>query len=193
MTIAAELRKTVFGTDMMEVLEGKTMLDATCGGRQTWSQKNHPHVLYMDIRVMPHGLFQEKWMKGKTSNFCVEPDWIGDYRATGFPDGWFETAAFWDPPHKQNYTDCITTDKYGALGPNWEEDITRGFLELMRVLAPQAILIVKWAETDITKTELLRHFPIQPLQETRTKKSISRGGTWWFTFARDDMERIDEM
>jgi hypothetical protein len=33
----------------------KTILDATCGGRMMWFNKNHPQSVYMDRRIVDRG------------------------------------------------------------------------------------------------------------------------------------------
>ncbi|HES0491088.1 TPA: SAM-dependent methyltransferase, partial [Streptococcus pyogenes] len=48
------------------------ILDACCGSRLFWFDKNEPHTTFMDVR-------QEKFeMHGKKIN--VNPDVIGDFR-----------------------------------------------------------------------------------------------------------------
>ncbi len=60
------------------------ILDACCGGRQFWFNKNHPHTLYMDIRSVEPGSISLQ------PNWCIEPDIIGDYRDMIFDDASFK-------------------------------------------------------------------------------------------------------
>ena len=40
---------------MKDILENKFILDACCGCRMMWNNKQHPNVLYMDIRKEEKG------------------------------------------------------------------------------------------------------------------------------------------
>lgn len=66
------------------------ILDACCGSRMFWFDKNESHTTFMDIR-------QEKFdIHGKKVN--VDPDVIGDFRDMPFEDNTFNLVVF-DPPH----------------------------------------------------------------------------------------------
>lgn len=57
------------------------ILDACCGSKMFWFDKNEPHTTFMDIR-------KEKFeIHGKKVN--VQPDIIGDFRNMPFDDNTF--------------------------------------------------------------------------------------------------------
>lgn len=69
----------------------KKILDACCGGKMFWYQKQNPHVLFMDIRKECCTLCD-----GRV--FEVSPDIMADFRHIPFPDESFHMVVF-DPPH----------------------------------------------------------------------------------------------
>lgn len=150
---------------------GAEILDACCGGRQWWWEKNHPLAVYMDSRVEPPGSCDVR------PNWSCEPDLVGDFRAMPFEDDRFQLVLF-DPPHivRKNAGGYIGL-KFGALSPESEQDdLRRGFAECWRVLAPGGTLVFKWAD----KLERVEpHFPATPIVGTRSPRG---GQTRWFIF-----------
>lgn len=72
------------------------ILDACCGSRMFWFDKNETHTTFMDIR-------QETFtIHGKKVN--VNPNVIGDFRNMPFEDNSFNLVVF-DPPHLK-WADC---------------------------------------------------------------------------------------
>lgn len=67
------------------------ILDATCGSRMIWFDKQNPDVLYMDNRELTTTLCD-----GRVLN--IKPDVIADFRDMPFPDETFYLVVF-DPPH----------------------------------------------------------------------------------------------
>lgn len=57
---------------------GAEILDACCGGRMWWWDKQHPLAVYMDNRVAPPG------SRSTRPNWECKPDVIGDFRAMPF-------------------------------------------------------------------------------------------------------------
>ncbi len=58
----------------------KPILDACCGGKMFYFDKNDPRVLFQDIRS-----FKDKDIyKGRT--FSVEPDVVADFTSMPYPD-----------------------------------------------------------------------------------------------------------
>jgi 23S rRNA G2069 N7-methylase RlmK/C1962 C5-methylase RlmI len=121
-------------------LENKKILDCTCGGRTIWFNKNHPNVIYADIREEPKGVDPHR------PNFCVCPDILMDYRDMSFPDNTFHIVV-WDPPHLKDVNEnSWFFKKYGSLNSEtWQKDIALGFSQCMRVLKPNGVLIMKWS------------------------------------------------
>lgn len=150
------------------------VLDACCGGRHWWWDKQHPLALYMDNRVAPAGSNPHR------PNFKCEPDVVGDFRQMPFPDGSFRLVVF-DPPHivRPNPSGRVVME-YGALQPDTEQnDLARGFAECWRVLAHGGTLVFKWAGT---LDRVQPHFPIEPVVGTRTLRRGTGLGTRWFIF-----------
>ena len=153
----------------------KLILDACCGGKHFWFDKNNPNTLFMDKRkVLPGAIPQQP-------NWECNPDLIGDYRKTDFKDNQFKLIV-WDIPHKLKHDKGLITMKYGSLGENWKEDTKQGFNELWRILDNNGVLVFKYADLDISVKEMLSLFPIQPLFGTKTKKGVNN--TYWFCFMK---------
>jgi hypothetical protein len=161
----------------------KVILDACCGGRMMWIDKENPNVLFMDIRKEAKGFIKEQ------PNFEICPDVIGDYRKTEFKDSQF-IHIVWDIPHMIKGSSGIITKKYFFLGDNWKEDLTQGFNELWRILADGGTLCLKFSDLDIAIKDLLVLFPEKPLYGTPTKKGVNN--TYWFVFVKLDSLQEEE-
>lgn len=86
----------------------KRVLDATCGSRMIWFDKQHPNVLYMDNRQLSTTLCD-----GRVLN--VHPDIVADFRDMPFEDNTFYLVVF-DPPHLIRAGDnSWLAKKYGTL------------------------------------------------------------------------------
>lgn len=140
------------------------ILDACCGSRMFWFDKEHPEVTYMDNRELTATLCD-----GRTLN--VRPDVIADFRQMPFEDESFYLVVF-DPPHlvKAGENSWLAK-KYGLLESNWKDDIRRGFEECMRVLKPNGTLIFKWNEDQVRLPEVLKAIGQQPLFGNRRSKT----------------------
>ena len=169
----------------------KIVLDACCGGRMFWFDKQNPHTLFCDIRE-----FSGELCDGRT--FEVKPDILADF--TALP---FENETFWhvifDPPHLLRNTgnskmaalygslsekaepSGYQMIKYGALYTDWQDMIAKGFAECFRVLKPHGTLIFKWSEIDIKVSEILALLPIKPLYGHKSGKANK---THWLCFMK---------
>lgn len=156
----------------------KPILDACCGGRMFWWDKENQHTLFMDVREVDKGAFQNNW----NPNWCVKPDVIADFRNMPFPDNHFKLVVF-DPPHLiSGSMKSVINKKYGLLNKDtWKQDIVDGFKECWRVLDYNGVLIFKWNEANIKASELIKSFPIEPLFGDFTGKT---GKTIWITFMK---------
>src|SRR5690625_2442718 len=149
----------------------KPILDACCGSKMFWFDKNHEDVLYMDNRQL-----SETLCDGRALN--VNPDVIADFRDMPFDDESFHLVVF-DPPHlKQVGENSWLAKKYGKLDALWPFDIRQGFDECMRVLKPNGTLIFKWNEEQIALSEILATIPYKPLFGNRREK------THWLVFMK---------
>lgn len=159
--------------------EKKKILDACCGGRMFWYQKDNEEVLFMDNRKVEKGQFPNGW----NPNWCVDPDMIADFRDMPFPDNHFKLVVF-DPPHLiHGSMKSVINKKYGLLNKEtWKEDLLDGFNECYRVLDYDGILIFKWNESNIKASELIKSLPVKPLFGDFSGKT---GKTIWMTFMKE--------
>lgn len=154
----------------------KFILDACCGGRHMWIQKNNSNTVFMDIRSLPRGSIELQ------PNWSCEPDIIASYANMPFEDCSFNLVN-WDIPHKLGKDKGLITKKYGHLNrDSWKETTAKGFEECMRVLKPYGVLIFKFADVSISFKEVLSLFPIKPLFGTPTKKGVNN--TAFFVFMK---------
>jgi ubiquinone/menaquinone biosynthesis C-methylase UbiE len=152
----------------------KKILDACCGSKMFWFDKEHPDVIYADNRKESHILCDQR-------ELIINPDIISDFRNMPFQDNSFKLVVF-DPPHLRQIGDnSWMKKKYGSLGPDWKEDINKGFKECMRVLEPYGVLIFKWSEVQITVNEIINVIDTQPLFG---HKSGKKSNTHWLCFMK---------
>ena len=69
----------------------KPILDACCGGKMFYFDKNDPRVLFQDIREVKTTLCDGR-------KFEVKPDVQADFTSMPYPDNHFRMVVF-DPPH----------------------------------------------------------------------------------------------
>lgn len=152
----------------------KTILDACCGSRMFWFDKENPDVVFQDIRKEEHILCDGRTLK-------VNPDIQADFRDMPYPDGSFKLVVF-DPPHLKDLgKGTWMAQKYGVLLPTWETDLKSGFDECMRVLEPFGLLIFKWNEHQIKLNDVLSLIPYKPLFGHTSGK---HGKTIWLAFMK---------
>ena len=157
------------------------VLDACCGSRMFWFDKQDGRALFVDKR-------RETWpidigtpgTKGR-SPIVVDPDVIADFTALPYPDATFALVVF-DPPHiERAEAKGLLTRKYGHLTGEWREELRRGFAECFRVLRPEGVLIFKWAESDHPVSEILKLTEEKPLFGHRSGK---QSATHWIAFMK---------
>lgn len=93
----------------------KKILDATCGSRTIWFNKNHPNAIYADKRAEEvTGIWKAN--NGQSERKCiVSPDVMCDFTDMPFPNNSFSLVVF-DPPHLLNVGDnSWMFKKYGSL------------------------------------------------------------------------------
>lgn len=144
--------------------EGKTVLDVCCGGRMMWFDRQHPAVVFGDQRRETLTVTDRSHGRADgTRELRIEPDTLLDFRALPYPDESFWHVAF-DPPHLVRAgPKSWLAAKYGKLGPDWQEDLRKGFSECLRVLKPHGTLVFKWNETQIKVGEVLKLAPQPPM------------------------------
>ena len=159
----------------------KKILDATCGSRTIWFNKNHPNAIYADKRSEElTGVW--KSTNGQPERKCiVSPDVICDFTNMPFPDNSFSLVVF-DPPHLINVGDnSWMLKKYGRLDENWPQMLHDGFEECMRVLKPDGVLIFKWSECQISADKVWRAIGQKPLFGHHSGKKMN---TFWACFMK---------
>lgn len=160
----------------------KEILDACCGGRQFWFDKENPDVLFADNRVMPPTVVGA----GKNARVkkCL-PDKVMDFRSMNIEDNTFKMVVF-DPPHLFLGENSFMAKSYGRLDKNtWKTDIEKGFSECFRVLKDGGVLIFKWCEYDIPLKEILTLTPYKPLLGHPSGKAQK---THWVCFMKKHKE-----
>lgn len=156
----------------------KIILDACCGGRQFWFDKENPNVLFIDRRVMPPTIIG----RGKDARVrkCL-PDKVMDFRNLELPDKSFRLVVF-DPPHLFLGKNSFMAASYGSLNKQtWKDDLRKGFSECFRVLKDEGVLIFKWNECDVPLKEVLKLTDHQPLFGHPSGKSQK---THWVCFIK---------
>lgn len=164
----------------MDKAFNKIILDACCGGKMFWFNKNNPNVLYQDCRVVEQTVVG----KGRNArNFEVTPDVVCDFKEMPYADNTFQLVVF-DPPHFTSLgKNSYMAKKYGVLSKKtWREDIALGFKECFRVLKPNGFLIFKWNEHDIKVSEILKLSPFEPLFGHPSGKTQK---THWICFMKN--------
>lgn len=159
----------------------KHILDATCGSRTIWFDKNCKEAVYLDKRV-EHGTAIWKSTKNDSvRRLDVEPDVVADFTDMPFDDNSFELVVF-DPPHLVRVGEnAWMKKKYGKLPEDWQKLIHDGFWECMRVLKPYGTLIFKWSDVQVTTREVLNAIGRDPLFGHRSGKAMK---THWMCYMK---------
>ena len=71
--------------------DNKLVLDACCGSRMFWFDKENPEVIYMDKRAEKH-LLKDKSVKGGLRTLIIDPDIQADFTDIPFPDNRFNAS-----------------------------------------------------------------------------------------------------
>ena len=160
----------------------KKILDATCGSRMIWFNKNHPNCLYVDKRILHGEAIWKSTKKDSVRKVDIEPDVLADFTDLPFSDETFYLVVF-DPPHLLHIGDnAWMCKKYGKLPQDWQKVIHDGFAECMRVLKTNGTLVFKWNEYDIPVKEVIKATGYEPLFGNRSGK---QGKTHWMCFIKE--------
>lgn len=147
-----------------------------------WFDREHPDVIFGDQRREVLTVSDRSHGKQSgTRTLRIEPDTMLDFRSLPYPDGAFKLVAF-DPPHlvRAGARSWLAA-KYGKLGPDWREDLRKGFEECFRVLAADGVLVFKWNETQVKVKEVLAVATVSPLFGHLTGR---KGLTHWLVFMK---------
>ena len=148
------------------------VLDACCGSKMFYFDKENPNVLFQDNRTLKTTLCDGRKLK-------VEPDILGDFTSMAYPQNTFSVVVF-DPPHLLHAgKESWLAKKYGTLPADWKECISKGFKECFRVLKPCGVLIFKWNSEQIPFADVIKLAPQKPLLGDQ------RGKTRWIVFVKE--------
>lgn len=157
------------------------VLDATCGSRMIWFNKNNPVAVYVDRREIEDEAIWKSTKNDSTRKLSIHPDVIADFTDLPFADEQFYLVVF-DPPHLTKIGEnAWMCKKYGRLDGDWRNTIRKGFEECMRVLKPNGTLVFKWNECQIPVKEIIECIGVQPLFGNRSGK---QGKTHWMCFMK---------
>lgn len=158
-------------------MDEKLILDACCGSKMFWFNKNNPNVLFVDKRSETVTAKD----RDKIRTIEVKPDIVADFTNLPFEDNSFYLVVF-DPPHLKSLgSTSWMAKKYGKLPDNWQDLIRDGFNECMRVLKPKGTLIFKWSETEIKTSDVLNIIQFKPLFGHTTGRQSK---TIWMAFMK---------
>ena len=157
-----------------------SVLDACCGSRMFWFDKNDDRVMFVDKR-------RESLIDRDGRRVVVDPDVLGNYADLPFDDNSFSLVVF-DPPHTYNGAGSEMAKKYGRLEPGWREEITAGSAECFRVLRPGGTLIFKWNEHRVPLAKILAMTPEKPLFGHRSGAAAK---THWVAFIKAALLPVD--
>lgn len=156
------------------------VLDACCGSRMFWFDRQDGRAVFVDNRRETHSL-KDKSSRGGSRMLTVNPDTLADFTALPFPDGRFAMVVF-DPPHLVRAGNRgWQAKKYGKLEGDWRGMIRQGFAECFRVLKSEGTLIFKWNEHEVPVSQILALTPERPLIGQRCGKTAK---THWLVFMK---------
>ena len=153
----------------------KRVLDACCGGKMFYFDKDNPDVEFCDIREVDN----LEYYPGRF--LTVKPNTVSDFTNLPFEDGSFKVVVF-DPPHLIHAGDKSWSRlKYGRLEEDWEDTLRDGFNECMRVLDDDGLMIFKWSEIQIPLRDILEIFQAEPLLGEKRGRNKN---THWLIFMK---------
>ncbi len=149
----------------------KLILDACCGSKMFWFDKENPYTVFMDNRQLEDTLCDGR-------KLIINPDVAADFKNIPYADRSFKLVVF-DPPHLiQGGATSWLVKKYGKLPKEWPAELKQGFDECMRVLDDYGVLIFKWNEEQIKLSEILKAIRYKPLFGNKRAK------THWLVFMK---------
>ncbi|RZJ06140.1 MAG: class I SAM-dependent methyltransferase [Brevundimonas sp.] len=168
---------------MSDILD-RPVLDACCGSRMFWFDRQDPRAVMGDVRRETHVL-PDKSSAGGARELIIAPDIDLDFRAMPFPADHFHLVVF-DPPHLiRNGRHGWLAKKYGKLGEAWRDDLRAGFAECFRVLKPNGVLVFKWNEHEVRVGDILALTDHQPLFGNRCGRTAK---SHWIVFMKPSAE-----
>lgn len=162
-------------------MEAKTpVLDACCGSKMFWFDRDDPRATFMDKRSEQHTM-PDSSSRGGVRHLVVDPDVVADFTNMPFADNSFALVVF-DPPHfTRNGASGWIAKKYGTLGDGWREEIAAGFRECFRVLRTDGTLVFKWNQDEVSVIDILKLTPEKPLFGSKYGKHYK---SHWIVFIK---------
>ena len=149
----------------------KKILDACCGSKMFWFDKENTKVLFMDNRTVETTLCDGR-------KLIVNPDLTADFTNMPFGDNSFYLVVF-DPPHLISAgSNSWLAKKYGVLPNDLQTTLIKGFDECLRVLKETGTLVFKWNEEQVKLSEVLKVLGCRPLFGNKRSK------THWLVFMK---------
>ena len=173
------------------------ILDATCGFKGIWFQKNHPLVTFMDKR---NGKYYFITPSGKKKCTKVNPDIVSEWKDAPFPDNYFDIVlASHVLEHVEDDRKAMR-EVHRILKPDgilllttpyetWEQELKVGIKKLFKILKPEGTFILKWNECNKPINKIIKLFPYQPLFGTRT--GLNNKNIWLVFLKYDVNDKLD--
>lgn len=154
------------------------ILDACCGSKMFWYERNEPHTTYIDNRSEIDQIRDRDYVR----NVIVNPDIVADFRDLPFEDNEFDLVIF-DPPHLIHVgNNSWLKIKYGCLPEDWPSYIRAGFTECIRVLKPTGTLLFKWSNNQISFSDVFKAIGQKPILGDK------RGNTRWSIYIKEEYQ-----
>lgn len=153
------------------------ILDACCGSRMFWHEKELSFVDCQDNRSLSTTLCDGRKLE-------IKPSLMGDVTDMFYiKDGTYDMVVF-DPPHLKNGGDnAWIILKYGRLPEEWKLFMKTAFKECFRVLKDGGTLVFKWNSEQIPFAEVVKLSPYKPIFGDKRAK------TRWTVFVKDSALR----
>ena len=168
--------------NFLPVAADKLILDACCGSRSFWFDKNNRNTIYIDIRKEKN-IQADK--RGGRKAIDILPDILTTFEKLPFKSESFSLVVF-DPPHGFFGESGYMAKYYGRLGSSWRTILKNGFAECFRVLKTNGILIFKWNEVYIPVKDILMLATYQPLFGNKSGKQHN---THWICYMKTDRQK----
>lgn len=156
------------------MIASKPILDACCGSKMFWFDKQNPSVLFVDNRELDITASDGRL-------FSVKPDILCDFTALPFPDKSFKHVVFDPPQMLYEGRGGQMALHYTVLPREWRPLIRDGFAECWRVLDDYGTLIFKWSEHDIPIGKVIEAIGHEPLYGHKSGRASK---THWMAFMR---------
>jgi hypothetical protein len=159
----------------------RRVLDACCGSRMFWFDRQHQDAVYLDKRQESHTLTDRSSAGGARELVISRTWWATSPTCPSMTDRSRSSCSILPTSLATERRDGWprNTDRSGG---NWRDDIRAGFSECFRVLRPDGTFIFKWNEHSITVSEVLSLTPHKPLFGNRCGKTAK---SHWIVFMKD--------